>query len=180
MSTGAAGGDATDLVGNPQLIGDVYVVPYTVLEPEHALVLDAGDRAVGYVVGALDTAVIEARLEEEWWPALRNRHPLGSGSTPLDEELIASIHRPHRTEPGVVERYPSHLHINVLSSVQGGGWGRRLMQTMSELLAADGSTGLHVGVDPANHRAAEFYLRLGFERLSATDGAQWFGIPLGD
>lgn len=180
LATGAAGRDASDLVSDPRLLGDIYAAPYGVLEPEHSLVLvDGAGAAIGYVVGALDTLEFAARLEAEWWPSLRRRHPIGSGSTALDEELLGLLHRPSSPDADVVGRFPSHLHINVLPTGQGGGWGRRLMEAMIDLLEADGSTGLHVGVDPANQRAAAFYLRSGFEPLGAVDDARWFGRPLG-
>ena len=73
---------------DPRLFGEIYAAPYGVLEPEHALVLDDGaGAAIGYVLGALDTPAFEARCEAEWWPALRARHPIGSGGNDLDELL---------------------------------------------------------------------------------------------
>src|SRR5690349_11657833 len=77
LRTGDAGRDATSLVADPRLFGELYAAPYAVLEPAHAFVLDDGQgRAVGYVLGALDTVAFAARCETEWWPALRRRHPL--------------------------------------------------------------------------------------------------------
>ena len=72
LRTGAAGQDATDLVGDPKLFGELYAAPYGVLEPEHALVLDDGTgTAVAYVLGALDSRAFAARCEAEWLPSLR-------------------------------------------------------------------------------------------------------------
>ena len=179
LRTGAAGRDATGLVSDPQLPGDVFAAPYGVLEPASVLVLDDGSgRMVGYVLGALDTASFEARCEAEWWPPMRERHPLGAGTRPLDEFFIGLIHEPPSTNPEVLERYPSHLHINLLPEMQGSGWGRRMMDALLDLFTARGSIGLHLGVSADNERARRFYAQLGFERLAYDPQSYQFGISL--
>ncbi|MFL6206062.1 MAG: GNAT family N-acetyltransferase [Acidimicrobiales bacterium] len=180
LRTGAAGEDATDLVGERRLFGEVYAAPSGVLEPEHALVLDRGDgSAVGYVLGALDTRSFEATCEREWWPTLRQRHPVGSGANDLDELLIAIIHHP-RLAGDEADAYPSHLHIDLLPEAQGRGWGRRLMAAMEELLGAGGSSGLHLGTSVRNERAISFYRRLGYDELGSDGLSIGFGRRLAD
>lgn len=179
LRTGAAGRDATDLVGDPRLFGAIYAAPYATLEPEHALVLDDDHgRAVGYALGALDTRTFEARCEAEWWPALRERHPQGSGATDLDELLIGIIHHPHLDADDEVAEYPSHLHIDLLPQVQGAGWGRRLMGAMHDLLRGAGSPGVHLGVSARNRRALGFYAHLGYDELGSDDFGHTFGLRL--
>jgi ribosomal protein S18 acetylase RimI-like enzyme len=178
LKTGAAGQDATDLVGDPRLFGELYAAPYAVLEPEHALVLaDGAGTAVAYVLAALDTRVFEARCEAEWWPNLRARHPIGSGSNDLDELLISMLHEPHLAGDEV-QTYPSHLHIDLLPEVQGQGWGRRLMTAMEELLADDGSPGVHLGTSVRNERAIAFYRHLGYDELGSNGFSIDFARPL--
>ena len=179
LRTGASGDDASDLVSDTRLFGDLYAAPYGVLEPEHALVLDDGDgRAVGYVLGALDTLAFEARCEEAWWPELRARHPERPGGTTLDDLLVSLIHHRHVAPASVLERYPSHLHIDLLPVAQGKGWGRRLMQALFGLLRDDGSSGVHWGVSPLNQRALAFYRHLGTYELPGKDGVHTFATPL--
>lgn len=168
LRTGDAGADATDLVVDPQLFGEVYAAPYGVLEPEHALVLDDGSgTAIGYVLGALDTRAFDARCEDEWWPALRVRHPKGSGGNDLDELLIALLHDRKRSAAAYVDEYPSHLHIDLMPEAQGQGWGRRLMAALEDRLREDGSPGVHFGVSARNERALGFYRHLGYVELQA-------------
>jgi ribosomal protein S18 acetylase RimI-like enzyme len=141
-----------------------------VLEPEHALVLDDGDgTAIGYVLGALDTRAFDARCEREWWPGLRQQHPIGSGGNDLDELLIALLHDRHGEPDEVLEAYPSHLHIDLLPEAQGNGWGRRLMTAMEDLLRSEGSQGVHLGTSRRNHRAIAFYRHLGYTELGGND-----------
>jgi GNAT superfamily N-acetyltransferase len=179
LRTGDAGADATELVIDPQLFGEVYAAPYGVLEPEHALVLDDGHgTAIGYALGALDTGAFEARCEEEWWPALRVRHPKGSGGNDLDELLIAMVHERHRSGERFVGAFPSHLHIDLLPEAQGRGWGRRLMVALQDLLRDDGSPGVHLGVSARNQRALGFYRHLGYEELDADGLGYVLGLRL--
>ena len=179
LRTGAAGHDATDLVADRRLFGEIYAAPYAVLEPERGLVVDDDDgRAVGYALGALDTRAFEARCEAEWWPGLRQRHPEGSGATGLDELLIGIIHHPHLDADDEVTTYPSHLHIDLLPEVQGAGWGRRLMEAMHELLRAAGSPGVHLGVSTRNPRALGFYRHLGYRELGSNGLSHTLGLRL--
>lgn len=179
LRTGAAGGDATELVSNPQLPGDVFAAPYGVLEPTSVLVLDNGaDQVVGYVLGALDTATFEARCEVEWWPLMRDRYPLGAEDRPLDRFFLEQVHEPPLADPALLTQYPSHLHINLLPEMQGSGCGRSMIEAMLELLTARGSSGVHLGVDADNDAAQKFYTRLGFERLEGNSSELQLGILL--
>jgi hypothetical protein len=40
------------------------------------------------------------------------------------------IHHPWRTDPELAARYPSHLHVNLESRLQGSGYGTRLTRTL--------------------------------------------------
>ena len=46
------------------------------------------------------------------------------------------------------------------------------------LLSESGSGGVHLGVDLRNVGAQQFYRRLGFVDLRATDDALYLGLPL--
>lgn len=178
LRTGDAGEDATGLVEDPDLFGHLWAGPYAVLEPEHALVLDAGGEVVGYVLGALDTAAFEARCEAAWWPPLRERYPERPGGRRLDDLLVGMIHHRHPRDPALLARYPSHLHIDLLPVAQGQGWGRRLLDALFRLLAEAGSPGVHWGVNERNRRAIGFYRHLGVEEVAADDVGRTFATAL--
>ncbi len=179
LRTGAAGEDATDLLADHRLLGDLYVAPYAVLEPEHAHVLDDGSGAVhGYVVGACDTRAFEARCAEVWWPAARARHAAPEAGEGLDALFLAVLAEPIPAADDVVACYPSHLHIDLLPTFQGKGWGRRLIDVLLGSLRAAGSTGVHLGVAEANARAIAFYERLGMEALGTDGFTRTYGLRL--
>ena len=165
LRTGDSGADATGLYEDPRLLGEVYVGPYLRFAPAHALVgVDDGGVA-GYVLGAPDTAAFEAECERSWWPALRARYPLDAfpPESP-DGRIVRLIHNPPTASPDVVERYPAHLHIDLLPRLQGRGDGRRLL---TALLDGLGVPGVHLGVGIANQRAIGFYRRMGFTEVHA-------------
>lgn len=179
LRTGAAGDDATALVRDRALFGHLYAAPYGVIEPEHAFVVDDGTgAAVGYVVGALDTTTFEARCEETWWPALRDRYPARPGGTTLDDLLVELLHHRSLPAPGVLATHPSHLHVDLLPEVQGRGFGRRLLDRLFDSLRADGSPGVHWGVSTRNRRAIAFYRHLGSEELADDRMIVTFGVRL--
>lgn len=178
VRTGDAGQDAYDLIGDKQLYGHLWSAPYGIHEPDHAFVItNDDDLAVGYVLGALDSRAFEATLEADYWPALRQRYPVGSGDG-LDALLITLIHNPPIAHDKIVGDYPSHLHIDLLPEAQGGGNGRRMMDTLLASLEADGSTGVHFGVSAKNERALGFYAHLGFETLHASPMGHTLGKKL--
>lgn len=171
VKCGDAGKDASALLADPELLGAVYVGPYLALEPATCLTLDLVGPA-GYALGTPDTAAFQARAEREWWPALRARYPRGSGSRELDAALVDEIWSPPVAPDDVVERWPAHLHIDLLERARGGGWGRRLMAELMASLADAGATGVHLMVATENVDAIGFYRVLGFDTVAETGDAQ--------
>ena len=163
LRTGASGEDATELYRDPNLLGEVYVGPYVRLAPTLAFVAEDDDGVAGYVLGAADTRAFELACEREWWPALRARYALGvfPANSP-DDRLARLIHGPRETSEDVVERYPAHLHIDLLPRLQGRGFGRHLLETLFDALRTGGVPAVHLGVGLANQRAIGFYERIGF------------------
>ena len=180
LRTGDAGADATALLQDPRLLGEVFVGPYLALSPQLALVADDGERAAGYALAVLDTADFDRRCEQLWWPALRTRYPLAApGASPADAELVAIIHDPALGRHPPLAGYPSHLHIDLLEHVRGSGVGRRMLEQLFGLLAGAGSPGVHLGVDVRNVRAQQFYRRLGFvDVITTDDGVLYQGLEL--
>jgi ribosomal protein S18 acetylase RimI-like enzyme len=165
LLTGDSGADATALYQDPRLLGEVYVGPYLRFAPSHALVGVDDDGVAGYVLGVPDTVAFEAECERSWWPPLRSRYPLEAfPSDSRDGGIVRLIHNPPTASPDVVERYPAHLHIDLLPRLQGQGDGRRLL---TALLDGLGVPGVHLGVSLSNQRAIGFYRRMGFAEVHA-------------
>ena len=91
------GGDARGKYRTDDLMPDLFAGPYVFLEPRSAFVLDDGDRAVGYVIGAPDTAAFARAYRERWISRLADRYqvPPDPPVTP-DDQMLALHYRPER------------------------------------------------------------------------------------
>ena len=67
--------------------------------------------------------------------------------------------------PEALAPYPSHGHIDLLPEARGKGVGGRAMSFLEQRLAAAGSPGLYLQVDPRNQAALRFYEAIGFRIL---------------
>lgn len=167
IRTGDAGGDARPRYRDPDVLPAIFVLPYVELEPKFAFVLDDGDgAAVGYVVGAGDTAEFACRFAEEWLPTVADRFPEPTGpASDLDEQMASLLHHPERMARPELADYPAHLHIDLLPGYQGAGFGRRLITTLFAALYAHGVTRVYLDMATSNTAARAFYDRLGFHEL---------------
>ena len=170
LRTAAAGQDASPLHRDPDVVGDVFAGPYVYLEPDFAFVLDDGGRAVGYVLGAPDTARFAADVREKWLPLVGPRHPdpVGQPADP-DQELAHLLHHPERMVQPALADYPAHLHIDLLAGYRRSGHGRKLIVTLLDALRAAGVPRVHLGMIATNTPARAFYDRLGFTELQVSN-----------
>lgn len=176
LATGFEGGDASHLYRDPKLMGHIYVAPYALLEPALALVVEDSEGVAGFAVGTADTPAWEARLERDWWPALRERYADPADVPPdertPDQRRAFMIHHPVKTPAIVTDRFPAHLHMNLLPRVQRRGVGSTLLATWLERV---GAGDLHVGVNRANIGGVRFWAARGFEDLPVPGRTLWMG-----
>ena len=183
LATGAAGGDAAGLYEDGALLGHIYSAPYAQLEPGLALVLEDAEGVAAFAVGTLDTAAWEARLERDWWPALRRQQPDPAGAAgdlTADQRRWAMIHHPERTPVAVARDYPAHMHLNLLPRLQRQGLGSKLAEAWLARAFAHGARAIHVGVNHLNDRALRFWARTDFRPLDTENGSRtvWMGRAL--
>ena len=82
------------------------------------------------------------------------------------------IHHPDFELPAALAAYPSHGHIDLLPEARGRGIGRRCMAFLEARLAAAGSTGIFLDVNPANLNALRFYESLGYRAVTGAPPAE--------
>lgn len=168
LLTGDSGKDATAREDDPDLLGLIYAVPYQVLSPEFAFVVQGPNGVAGYILGTPSSEEFYERVGREWFPPLakRLRDP-----GPDEERWVGSdwarhaIHHPEFVYPPVLHDYPAHGHIDLLAEARGRRIGSRGMRLMMDRLAATGAKGMHLQVSPTNDGALAFYRTLGFSRL---------------
>ena len=163
VRTGYRGTDARGVMTDTALLPDAFAEPYVVHDPGLAFVADDGGTAVGYIIGADDTAEFARWYADSWLPVVAPKHAPPPASVDSFEDLIVSaMHNPDRMVLPELAGYPAHLHIDLLPGYQGRGFGRRLMDAFLAELRARGVARVHLGMDPANVRARPFYDKLGF------------------
>ena len=183
VRTAFHGEDARERLATPELYAEIWALPYVDLSPELAFVLDTGDenggsRAIGYVLGVEDTAAFRELAEREWFPAARARHPRRADEDPSDSWLLELLHGEPEPVPPWLENFPAHLHVDLLPEAQGGGWGRRLMETLFGALRERGVPGVHLGASDLNERAISFYEHLGMTRARTMPGVVYLTLEL--
>jgi len=175
-------GDAVPGYADPGLLGDVYALPYVRFEPDLCLVVDDGTRAgrvSGYVLGTSDTVAFEDWASRAWWPVVRARHPVTSQEPgTAGARLAAQVEASTPTPRSLTDRYPAHLHVDLLPHLQGQGLGRRLVEAFLATAHGAGAGGVHLGVSASNERAVGFYGRLGFHLLERTEDTLVLGRAL--
>jgi GNAT superfamily N-acetyltransferase len=181
VATGALGENASPLYADPKIVGHIYMAPYVLLAPERALLAEDDEGVAGFIVGTTDTPAWEARLEKEWWPALRSQYPAPEIRheefwTP-DERRASTIHNPVPTPTGVTKSFPAHVHMNLLPRIRRKGLGSKLL---SQWQLESGATTVHVGVNRANLGAIAFWTRRGFSELPVEDTVPGRTIWLGN
>jgi ribosomal protein S18 acetylase RimI-like enzyme len=174
LLTGASGQDATAQYRDPDLLPHIYAGPYPAADPTLSFVATDEEGVLGYIVATADSHGFDAWLEKNWWPPLRDRYPRSLTTDPgdgtLDWQRVGRLHTTRPSGPDALyDRYPAHLHIDILARGQGTGLGRRLMGVLLDALRERGVRGLHLSVGAGNPGARAFYLKLGFTEAERHD-----------
>ncbi|WP_433862560.1 GNAT family N-acetyltransferase [Streptomyces sp. L7] len=168
VRTGASGADARGLYSSDALLPDVFAGPYVEYQPDLAFVVDTGRRVAGYVISVADSQAFADWYDAHWLPGFRERYPLTEATSQKEREAIGFGLDPHEAIVPEVDRFPAHLHIDLLPELQGQGYGRRLIRELLAALHGRGVPGVFLRMSPANTGAMAFYRRLGFEELPSS------------
>jgi ribosomal protein S18 acetylase RimI-like enzyme len=180
VRTANSGQDSTPMTAFPDLVPDIFLVPYTVHDPDLCFVVEEGGRAVGYIVGCADTVSFATWFRDEWAPEAGRRYPQPIESPKTwDEMWVYCLHfnsYPRMVMPGI-EDYPSHLHIDLAPEYHRLGLGRELMLTYLDALRAAGVPGVHACVSAQNPGGLKYYDNMGFRPIDVPDPAPvvWLG-----
>jgi ribosomal protein S18 acetylase RimI-like enzyme len=170
VETSGAGKGIRGRYSTDDLVPDYVTGPYLFLSPEHAYVLDNGERAVGYVIGAANTPEFVAGYRKRWIPKLLERYQPLSGPTVTDEDqrIEKMFSTDYLLRPELAP-HPAHLHVNLLADYRGGGHGRALIDTFFASVAAAGAKSCFLFVRKKNLNAQQFYAKLGWQPIDAAD-----------
>ena len=166
LETGDSGKDATHLHKLPDLVGEIYVAPYVIHEPDLAYARLSDKRVVGYLLGVLDTRAFESLLVDKYWPLAKAKYQhFKTEITDSDRELLKDLDKQGFSDESLTAKYPSHLHIDIVEAHQGAGYGKSMIAFLLEELKAAGSAGVHLHMSASNDRARGFYKKFGFDEV---------------
>lgn len=148
---------------------DLYSAYYTDAEPQSALVAERAGVVEGYLLGCLDSrqawseAAVFVRLLRTRWIALRPSTARFVWRSFADVAADKLRGRPLPENPHD-DRWPAHLHIDLLPGIRGRGVGGRLLRMWLARLDEAGVAGCHVQTLAENARAVAAFESVGFER----------------
>lgn len=152
----------------------LYCKAYLTISPSTCLVLDDGNgRPVGYIIGTADTKMFSQRWLDVVVPIIDPKlvpRPEAEQQDSSEPEYIRnmkiSLYSGQCTMlqeyDKLLEKYPAHLHIDILPEFQGKGYGPQLMDLFLKMVKELGAGGVHLGMLRTNYGAKRFYERLGF------------------
>lgn len=177
LQTADSGKDASSLYSIPDLPAIIWATPYLHFDPSFCFVIEKDTKLLGYIVSAPNTEVFKRWQNDNWWPLVAQRLQGIVPKTKHDRLGWDAIANEKQAAPKFAERYPAHLHINLLPEAQGTGFGRKLIEAVCEKLQSSRISGVHLGVSKQNSNAIGFYKALGFKEI-ADNGAIFLGKTL--
>ncbi len=152
---------------DPKSYADLFTSYYTDAEPESALVVDRAGVVEGYLLACVDSrrawSETSIFLRLLWRRAIALR-PATAGFVwrSFGDVVVDGIR--HRLPPPALhdDRWPAHLHIDLLGSIRSRGVGAALLRTWLGHLEELEVPGCHVYTLAENHRAIRAFESVGF------------------
>lgn len=170
--TGYIGEPADWMWRDRESFADLFSGYYTDHEPRSALVAESSEGVVGYLLGCRDSRDATNIGQVLGHHVVRRGLLLRPGTAPFLWRILRDLavdgmrHRlphPNRFD----QRWPAHLHIDLLPEARGRGVGSMLMRRWLDTLRTEGVAGCHLETMAENHSAIAFFQRCGFERRGA-------------
>lgn len=166
--TALAGEPADQLIDGFDLLADALTKYFTDFEPESCFVAEQDGRVVGYIIGAIDTRVMDKLftnkiLGQLIWQAFRTGFFLKAMNLKLVWHGFISFLRGEFATPDLSKDFPATLHINLLPEARGFGNGSALMIQYLSYLSSKQVKGVRMATLSAS--AGAFFNRHGFSVL---------------
>lgn len=150
--------------GDAESFADLLTPYYTDLEPESLFLAERGGEVVGYLMGCADSRRAAGFTERAARGLLLRGALLRPSIAGFFWRSIADVVRDRGAPRESLddERWPAHLHINLLPEARGEGAGGALMRTWLDRLRERGVPGVHLGTFAENRGAQAFFVSRGF------------------
>jgi RimJ/RimL family protein N-acetyltransferase len=171
FETGLMGDPVADQWRDSESFADLFSSYYTDHEPESAQVVEIDDVVEGYLLGCVDSsrassvASLAARHVVRRGIAFRP----GTAATVWRSvgDVVTDLARRRITLAALDfadDRWPAHLHIDLLAPARGTGAAGTLVTRWLDSLRAADVPGCHLQTMAENTRAISFFERMGFAR----------------
>lgn len=175
------GEDATGHFYDQKLFSYLFCLYYPKYEVGHCFVAEDQGLIVGYILGTPDTACQERLfLAKMGWRILFRVLFI----TPLryrqDLKLILKFLRSSGStapQTEINQRYPAHLHIDILDEYQRQGIGGGLMKCFETHMKHLKVPGIHLGTSEGNFKAIPFYKKWGYKIIHTEKIGFWPDAP---
>ncbi len=77
----------------------------------------------------------------------------------------------------IIQKFPAHLHIDILKSYQRKGIGSNLMQQFEDHIRKLQVQGIHLETSEGNYKALPFYKKMGFKIIHVDKIGMWPSAP---
>ncbi len=143
-----------------KLFALIFALYYTIYEPNNCFVAEVDNTVVGYVIGTRDTHNYSKQFLKKMYPRILFRIITYTLWLHIRDVIrILSFSRIKvDVDPEIINKYPAHLHINVLGDYQGIGIGSKLIETFEKYI----NKNLHLVTSDKNDMAIPFYLKHGY------------------
>ena len=126
---------------------------YTEAEPENCFVaVNEDDEAVGYIICSINYDGYNKIFSKFYLPEIKELG-LKYYIMAKSEMLLHGFFK---------NKYPAHLHIDILDTCQGQGVGTRLMNALCDHLKENKVNGIMLSCGAANTKAIKFYKKNSF------------------
>lgn len=186
-ATGYMGESAGWFWPDVESFADMFSGYYTDEEPESAQVVEVDGRVEGYLLGCLDSSrawqpdrVVLRHVVRRGIAFRRGTSAfIGRAAVDLYRDRSAGLHR--ATQPDrVEERYPAHLHIDLMPVARGQGFGGRLMHAWLSRVERAGLDGCHLRTFAQNVGGITFFESVGFRRVGEPAVVPGWRSPRGE
>ncbi|MFH1507164.1 MAG: GNAT family N-acetyltransferase [Candidatus Omnitrophota bacterium] len=160
--------DAENFFPDTELLADALTCYFTDYEPESCFVAAGQDGAVGYIIGAKDTALMNKIFINKILPrlavkSLKRGILLNRKILKFFLHIILSFLKGEFITPDFSKQYPATLHINIDKNFRGRKLGKRLIEHYLGFLREKGIRGVNFGT--RSESAKLFFIKLGFTIL---------------
>jgi len=182
--TGFMGQPADWMWRDDESFCDMFSGYWTDHEPGNASVAVLDGNVVGYLLGSMDSREVSNAGKLMAHHAFGRGMLIRPGTAPMFWRMVGdgitdSIK--HRLPPPVYydERWPAHLHIDLLQVCRGKGIGEELVTGWLDTLRKASVAGCHLQTMAENHKAIGFFERMGFVKRGEPLGAPGFRTRAG-